>query len=267
MQQTQQLAAALLATEQLTLNAGPKLLVHALDWQVSAGQCWCVIGANGVGKTTLLRTLAGLQQPASGLVLLDGVALSDWSPLDQAHRRGYLPAGRDDAFGYLAIDTVLAARHAYAADRQWESAEDNEVALAALERLGVAALAQRDVRTLSGGQRQRVALAALLAQQTPLLMMDEPTSAMDLSGRVGVMKLLNRLCRDEGKSVILVSHDLNLAHGAATHALLLMGEGAWLAGSVADTMTAPLLSTCLGHAIDIVMHEGRPVYVAQEDLE
>jgi iron complex transport system ATP-binding protein len=256
----------MMQSQQLTLTAGPKALVTALDWHIAPGQCWCVIGANGVGKTTLLRALAGLQPAAGGSVLLDGQPLSHWSALALAQRRGYLPAGRDDAFGYSAIDTVLAARHAYSAEQQWESVEDQAAALAALERLGVTHLAQRDVRTLSGGQRQRVAVAALLAQQTALLLMDEPTSAMDLSGRVGVMKLLGQLCREEAKSVILVSHDLNLAHGAATHALLLMGEGAWQAGPVAQTMTVPLLSACLGHPIDIVMHEGRPVYVAQEDL-
>jgi iron complex transport system ATP-binding protein len=253
-------------TINLSLNAGAKTLITALDWHVAPGQCWCVIGANGVGKTTLLRALAGLQQPAGGSVQLDDCALSGWSAAEQAQRRAYLPAGRDDAFGYLAFDTVLAARHPHHGDQQWESIDDRAAAMAALERLGVTHLAQRDVRTLSGGQRQRVALAALLAQQAPLLILDEPTSAMDLAGRVGVMKLLAELCRDEGKSVILVSHDLNLAHGAATHALLLMGDGAWQAGPVTEMMSIPLLSQCLGHPIEIVQHQGRPVYVAQEDL-
>jgi iron complex transport system ATP-binding protein len=258
----------MMRTIALSLSAGKaalkKTLIAGLDWHVAAGQCWCVIGANGVGKTTLLRALAGLQPADSGSVQLDGRDLSGWTLQEQALRRGYLPAGRDDAFAYTALATVLAARHPHRAGRQWESIDDQAAAIAALERLGATHLAQRDVRTLSGGQRQRVALAALLAQQTPLLIMDEPTSAMDLPGRVGVMKLLGALCRDEGKSAILVSHDLNLAYGAASHALLLMGDGRWEAGPVAQTMTAPLLSACLGHPIDIAMYAGRPVYVAQE---
>ena len=254
----------MLRTIELSLHAGAKALVTALNWHIAPGQCWCVIGPNGIGKTTLLRTLAGLQTSGGGSVELDGRALADWPALEQAKRRAYLAAGRDDAFSYSALATVLAARHPYHAQRQWESEADHAAALAALERLNVVNLAQRDVRTLSGGQRQRVALAALLAQQTPLLIMDEPTSAMDLSGRVGVMRLLGELCRDEGKSVILVSHDLNLAYGVATHALLLMGDGAWRAGTVVETMSAELLSRCLGHPIGIAMHGGRPVYVAQE---
>jgi iron complex transport system ATP-binding protein len=254
----------MMRTIELRLNAGNKLLVDALNWQVEPGQCWCVIGANGAGKTTLLRTLVGLQPPAAGSVELDGHTLLAWTATEQALRRAWLPAGRDDAFAYTALSTVVAARHPHHAGRQWESEQDQAAAMGALERLGASQLGQRDVRTLSGGQRQRVALAALLAQETPLLIMDEPTSAMDLSGRVGVMTLLAALCRDENKSVVLVSHDLNLAHGAATHALLLMGDGTWQAGPAADIMTAPLLSACLGHPIDIVMHAGRPVYVAQE---
>ncbi|MDB5775518.1 MAG: transporter ATP-binding protein [Herbaspirillum sp.] len=253
-------------TTGLDLNIGAKKLVAALDWRIAPGQCWCVIGANGVGKTTLLRALAGLQPPSAGSVQLDGRPVKDWSPAEQALRRAYLPPGRDDAFAYPVLAAVLAARHPHRSGSGWESDQDRDIALAALERLGVTHLAQRDVRTLSGGQRQRVALAALLAQQAPLLIMDEPTSAMDLAGRVGAMKLLAELCRDESKSVILVSHDLNLAHGAASHALLLMGDGAWQAGTVADMMTIPLLSRCLGHPIEIVQHQGRPVYVAQEDL-
>jgi iron complex transport system ATP-binding protein len=255
----------MMRTIDLSLKIGARTLIAGLNWHIGAGECWCVIGANGAGKTTLLRTLVGLQPAAGGSVQLDGRNLSDWSLEEQALRRGYLAAGRDDAFSYTALATVLAARHPHHAQRLWESDDDQNVALAALEHLGVTHLAQRDVRTLSGGQRQRVALAALLAQQTPLLIMDEPTSAMDLSGRVGVMKMLGALCRDEGKSAILVSHDLNLAYGAASHALLLMADGSWQAGPVAQIMTAPLLSACLGHPIEIAMHAGRPVYVPQEE--
>ena len=249
---------------ELSLKVGGKLLLAGLDLHIGAGQCWCVIGPNGSGKTTLLRTLAGLRKPDGGTVQLDGRSLSDWTLEEQALRRAFLPAGRDDAFAYTALATVLAARYPHHAGRQWESVNDEAEAMAALERLGAVHLAQRDVRTLSGGQRQRVALAAMLAQQTPLLIMDEPTSAMDLAGRVGVMNLLGTLCREEGKSAVLVSHDLNLAYGAATHALLMMADGGWEAGPVEAIMTAPLLSDCLGHPIEIAMHGSRPVFVARE---
>jgi iron complex transport system ATP-binding protein len=236
-------------------------LLAALDWDVRPGECWCVIGRNGAGKSTLMRTLAGLRAPDAGSVRIAERALADWAPEALARERAYLPQGHVDAFGYRAIDTVLAGRHPYRHADYWESAEDVAAAHAALAALDVAALAQRDVRSLSGGERQRVALAAVLAQDTPLLLLDEPTSALDLAHQVSVMDLLAGLCRVEGKAIVMVSHDLNLARAAASHALLLMGEGAWRAGPVDEVMRADVLSKCLGHPIEAVEHGARTLYI------
>jgi iron complex transport system ATP-binding protein len=255
----------MMRTVDLTLRIGARLLVAGLDWQIEAGQCWCVIGRNGAGKSTLLRTLAGLRAPDAGIVQARGRALPDW-PLQQlARERAYLPQGRSDAFGYRVIETVLAARHPYQDAHYWESAADVQAACAALAALDVGALAERDVRTLSGGERQRVAIAAVLAQDTPLLLLDEPATALDLAHQVSVMDLLARLCRQSAKAVVLVGHDLNLAHKVATHALLLMGDGQWQAGTVDEVMQAPLLSRCLGHPIEIIRHGKRMIYIAEED--
>ena len=126
-------------------------------------------------------------------------------------------------------------------------------------------LAARDVRTLSGGERQRVAIAALLAQDTPLLLLDEPANALDLAHQVGVTGLLAQLCREQAKTVVMVSHDLNLAHGVASHALLLMGDGSWQAGPVADVMQTPILSRCLGHPIEALQHGKRTIFIPFEE--
>src|SRR6476661_3878267 len=182
----------MLRTVDLDLGIGTRRLVSGLQWTVSPGECWCVIGPNGVGKSTLLRALAGLRTPDRGHVALDG-------------------------------------------------------------------------RTLSGGERQRVAIASVLAQQTPLLILDEPANALDLAHQVGVMRLLAGLCRDAHKAVVLVSHDLNLAQRIASHALLLMGDGQWQAGPAADVMNAPLLGRCLGHPIDAVRHGDRIIYIPAEE--
>jgi len=130
----------------------------------------------------------------------------------------------------------------------------------------VADLAARDVRSLSGGERQRVAIAAMLAQDTPLLLLDEPANALDLAHQVSVMRLLTRLCREQGKTAVMIGHDLNLAHQAASHALLLMGDGEWLAGPVAQVMQAPVLSRYLGHPIDIVVHGTRSIFIPTEEF-
>ena len=125
-------------------------------------------------------------------------------------------------------------------------------------------LAARDVRTLSGGERQRVAIAALLAQDTPLLLLDEPANALDLAHQVRTMSLLSRLCRQSGKTIVMIGHDLNLAHSISTHALLLMGDGRWHAGTVDDALQAPLLSSYLGHPIDAIENKGRRIFIPLE---
>jgi iron complex transport system ATP-binding protein len=245
----------------LTLKAGARTLVDKLDWTVGAGECWCIIGRNGAGKSTLMRTLAGLRQPDAGSVSVDGRALADW-PLDElARKRAYLPQSRSDAFSYRVLETVLAARHPYHGQRYWEDSDDHAIAMSALASMEVADMAQRDVRSLSGGERQRVAIAAMLAQDTPLLLLDEPANALDLAHQVSMTQLVARLCREQGKTAVTIGHDLNLAQQACSHVLLLMGDGSWEAGPIDEVMTAPALSRYLGHPIEIVMHGGRRVFV------
>jgi iron complex transport system ATP-binding protein len=128
----------------------------------------------------------------------------------------------------------------------------------------VADLAARDVRTLSGGERQRVAIAALLAQDTPLLLLDEPANALDLAHQVSVMGLLARLCREQGKTVVMIGHDLSLAHGISTHALLLMGDGRWLSGARDEVMQPSILSDWLHHPIEAIMHGGRKIFFPRD---
>ncbi len=119
------------------------------------------------------------------------------------------------------------------------------------------------MRTLSGGERQRVAIAAVLAQETPLLLLDEPANALDLAHQVALMQLLAGLCR-EGRTVLMVAHDLNLVDGVASHALLLSGDGRWRAGTVEAMMQPGLLGECLGHPIAVLRHEGRRIFLPRE---
>jgi iron complex transport system ATP-binding protein len=254
----------MISTHQLRLTAGARLLVENLTWSADAGQCWSVIGRNGAGKSTLLRALAGLRQPDGGSVAIEDRPLADWPLEELARRRAFLAQARNDAFAYRAIETVLAARHPYHARRYWEDSDDHRIALAALETMQVAGLAERDVRSLSGGERQRVAIAAMLAQDTPLLLLDEPASALDLAHQVGVMGLLARLCRQQNKTAVMIGHDLNLAHSVSTHALLLMGDGRWLAGPVDEVMQAAILSDYLGHPIAIIEHGARRIFIPEE---
>jgi iron complex transport system ATP-binding protein len=253
-----------IAVRELRLAIGGRVLVQQLDWQGGAGEYWSIIGRNGAGKSTLLRTLAGLHAPDTGSVQVAGRALSAWAPEELARRRAYLAQSRNDAFAYRAIDTVLAARHPYHADRYWEGSDDHTAAMRALADMQVDHLAARDLRTLSGGERQRVAIAALLAQDTQLLLLDEPANALDLAHQVQTMALLARLCREQGKTIVMVGHDLNLAWTVSTHALLLKGDGGWHAGPVGDAMQAARLGEYLGHPIETIEHAGRRIFIPRE---
>ena len=257
----------MISTHHLSLKIGQRQLIADLNWLVQDGECWSVIGRNGAGKSTLLRTLAGLRPPDGGHVAIGGRALKDWPLAELARQRAFLAQSRSDAFAYTVIETVLSARHPYHDNRYWEGGEDQAIAMKSLEAMEVAELAVRDVRTLSGGERQRVAIAAMLAQDTPLLLLDEPANALDLGHQVGVMKLLSQLCREQGKTAVMIGHDLTLAHGVSSHALLLMGDGRWLAGTTADVMRADLLSDYLGHPIDIIQHGKRSIFIPTEDQE
>ncbi len=254
----------MIRTEHLDLQAGSRSLVRRLDWSARPGECWSIIGRNGAGKSTLLRTLAGLHRPDAGAVFVGGRALDAWAPEALARERAFLAQSRHDAFSYSVIETVLSARHPYHASRYWEGSDDHRAAMQALQAMEVADLAGRDVRTLSGGERQRVAIAALLAQDTPLLLLDEPANALDLAHQVSVMGLLAGLCREQGKTVVMIGHDLNLAYRISTHALLLMGDGRWQAGPVDATMQPALLGDYLGHPIDMIEHGGRRIFLPYE---
>ena len=224
----------MLQTQDLLLKAGSRILIQGLSWHVAPGECWSIIGRNGAGKSTLLRTLAGLHRADAGTVSIRGRALSAWDPAELARERAFLAQSRHDAFAYSVIETVLSARHPYHANRYWEGSDDHHVALQALDAMEVADLAARDVRTLSGGERQRVAIAAMLAQETPLLLLDEPANALDL------------------------------AHRISSHALLLMGDGRWQAGGVDAAMQPALLGDYLGHPIEMLEHGGRRIFIPIE---
>jgi len=208
-----------------------------------------------------LRTVGGLRAPDGGSVKIDERLLPDWSLPQLARQRAYLPQGRGDAFSFSVLESVLAARHPYHDSRYWESEDDFTAAHEALKAMDAQHLAKRDLRTLSGGERQRVAIAAVVAQDTPIMLLDEPANALDLAHQVAVMNLLAHLCREKSKTIVLVSHDLNLAYSVASHVLLLADGGDWRAGPVDQIMRGPLLSQCLGHPIEAVQHGGRSIFL------
>jgi len=255
--------APLLETRNLTLGIGSRTLLRELGFQLKPGEVWCLLGPNGAGKTTLLNTMVGLREAQGGELKLAGRALHDW-PLNEAARlRSFLPQSVHDAFSASVLDCVLLGRHPYRLRWQWESEEEHQIALAALAAVDLSGFEARDVLTLSGGERQRVALAALLAQDTPLLLLDEPLAHLDLHHQVQVLEHLGKLARERGRGVLFTVHDLNLAARFASHALLLTPQGAVRQGPINEVMTEPDLHCAFGHRVARVEAGGRALFVAE----
>ena len=253
----------LLAVEGLALRGGARVLVDGLDFAVRAGELWCVLGQNGAGKTTLLHALAGLAAPAAGRIELAGRPLESWSPREAALRRGFLPQHSAYGFSMRALDVALLGRYPHLGRRRWEDDEDVRLARGALARVDLAEVAERDVATLSGGERQRTAIAALLTQDPPLYMLDEPLAHLDLRHQLQVMSLLTELARAQRRGVMLSLHDPSLAARFATHALLLFGNGGSLCGGAEEVLNEGALSEAYGHRVRRIASGGAAAFVPE----
>ena len=244
-----------LACRGLTLAIGKRTLVSGLDLDVHAGECWAIVGPNGAGKTTLVGTLAALRPPVSGEIAYDGTAVARIGLRERAMKRGYLPQDSIDFFPASVLETALIGRHPHLARWQWETEADIARSRAALAAFGLAGLDARDVRTLSGGERRRLALAALVAQDPAIFLLDEPSSHLDLGQQIAALDVVTALARDRGKAIVMVLHDLHLAARFADHAIAL-GGGRARTGAAARILTAPALSELFGHRL-VQVGEGR----------
>jgi iron complex transport system ATP-binding protein len=202
---------AALQVRSLSKRYGRFDALRGVDLEVARGEAFGLVGANGAGKTTLLHTLLGLHRADAGSIHLAGRPLGDWTLAAAATIRGFLPQFIHDSFSAPVLDLVLMGRHPHLSRWQWESADDIARARSALAAMDLAALEARDVTTLSGGERQRTAIAALLAQDPQVLLLDEPIAHLDLHHQVVVLDHLARLARERDKAVLLSLHDPNLA--------------------------------------------------------
>jgi len=235
-----------LRAEALSLGYGERTVVDALDVAIPDGLITAVVGANASGKSTLLRGLARLLRPESGQVLLDGAPLERWRNVEVAKVIGLLPQTPVAPDGITVADLVGRGRYPHQGwFRRWTSTDDEAVA-AALHATGSADLADRAVGSLSGGQRQRVWVAMVLAQETELLLLDEPTTYLDLSHQVELLDLLADLNETRDTTIVIVLHDLNLAFRYAHH-LVAMKAGRIVAeGAPADLVDAALVADVFG---------------------
>jgi iron complex transport system ATP-binding protein len=250
-------AAALLAFRDVSFGYDPcrDALSH-LTLEVPAGSVMAILGPNGAGKTTLLHTALGRLPPRAGQVVLDGRPLAQYTRREIGQRMGLVPQNERIPFEYSLWDYALFGRTPYLHPLEMPGETDRQAALQALAQVGLDEMAPRSVNSLSGGERQMAMLARALAQQPRLLLLDEPTSHLDLSNKGRLLHLLRRLSA-EGVTILLTTHEPEVAAMIATH-LVLMRKGQVLhAGLLAEVLTTTNLSACYGVPVEVLALDGR----------
>jgi ABC-type cobalamin/Fe3+-siderophores transport system ATPase subunit len=253
-----------IATAGLTSGYRERTVIADLDVAIPDGELTVIVGPNACGKSTLLRSLARLLEPTAGSVLIDGREVSAYGSKELARTLGLLPQSPTAPHGMNVGDLVARGRFPHQGLlRQWSRA-DEEAVVEALEVAGVTDLAERDLDELSGGQRQRVWLAMALAQATPLLLLDEPTTYLDLAHQLDVLDLTRRLVGG-GRTVVAVLHELSLAFRYADH-LVVMSQGRIVAtGAPGEVVTAGLVEEVYGVRCRIIDDPvtGTPIVVPE----
>ncbi|MEW6420582.1 MAG: ABC transporter ATP-binding protein [Deinococcota bacterium] len=235
-----------LTTEKLRLGYGASLVIPELDLRVAGGKVTSIIGPNGCGKSTLLRALARLLPPGGGQIRLYGQALHTLPSKEVARRLAILPQGPTAPEGLSAEELVWFGRHPHQGRFPVRREEDREAVSWALDQTGMRIFAGRPLESLSGGQRQRAWIAMSLAQQTDILLLDEPTTYLDLSHQLEVLHLAQRLNREQGKTVVMVLHDLNQAVRYSDEIIAMKGGEVYTQGEAGAVLTPELLRDVFG---------------------
>ncbi len=240
-----------LEVKNLSIGYGSRCVISEASFAIGKGELVGIIGCNGAGKSTLFKTIRGMLPKQSGEVLFFGKALESYSDKELACRVAYLQQHVEVGFGYTGCDIVMAGRYPYLKWWQRESEADKRLALDCMDYTGTRELADTPVTEVSGGQKQRILLAKVLAQQTPMLFLDEPTTGLDMVYQEEIFRFARELAA-MGKTVLMVVHELNLAAKYCSR-ILLLGEGRLLADDVPDAVfTEQLLGRA--YAADIVVN-------------
>lgn len=237
----------LLQLRSLAVGHGKEALITDIDLELSTGQCVALIGVNGGGKSTLLNTLAGLLLPLRGGISVDGKDLAGSSAAERARQVAVVFTGRPQT-GLLDVRTIVGlGRQPWTGHFGTLSAADVEVVEWAMQTMDVQHLATRSLDRLSDGEAQRVMIARALAQNTPLLLLDEPMAFLDLVNRVRLLHTLQKLARDRGELIILSTHDLHTSLDLCDH-ILLIHQGRLWSGTSAEVRTSGMLEALFAGA-------------------
>jgi iron complex transport system ATP-binding protein len=245
-----------LTLEKLRLTAGARVLLDELTVSMHNGENWAILGPNGSGKSTLLRAVAGLNRADHGRILLDDRPLTSLDRRTRARLLSLLFQDSDPGLPLTVFETVLSGRHPHVTAWENEGTEDRRRALAALDAVHLGDFADRRLATLSGGERRRAEIAAVLAQDTPVCLYDEPTLHLDLHHQIGILDHLSARSRTLN---LFVLHDLNLAHRFCQYGILLFGDGEFRTGTIDDILTVDNLQRAYRWPMRIV-REGPETY-------
>jgi iron complex transport system ATP-binding protein len=249
---------AAMRADAVSVTLGGRHVLADVTLEVNAGEVLALVGPNGAGKTTLLSVLSGEREPSSGRVTIDDRELGSLSALELARRRSVLTQENQLSFPFRVDQIVEMGRSPWARTPQLE--DDDRVLELAMSRTDIAGLTARRFTELSGGERARVSLARVLAQDTGIVLLDEPIAALDLRHQEDVLRLVSDLAA-EGRAIVIVLHDLSLA-GAFADRIGLVSEGRLVAlGSPHEVLTASAISSVYGLAVEIIERDGRPLVV------
>ncbi len=250
----------ILETKNLSISIANKQVCNNLNLTIEPGQVWGLLGRNGIGKTTLLHTLAGLRQADAGEILLEGTSLGRLTRKQVAKKIGLLLQHTDDAFPSTVFETVLTGRHPHINNWKWESQHDQEIAENSLKMVDMNTMSSRPINQLSGGERQRVSIATLLTQQPELYLLDEPNSHLDLKYQISLLKHLYESTKQDNKAIMMTLHDINLATRFCTHLVFLYGNGDFEFGSASELSDTKRLEKVYDYPILSVTSEAGTVF-------
>lgn len=241
-----------LTTERLSIGYAEATIVKELTLSVPTGKITALVGANGSGKSTILKTMARIMKPKSGSVMLDGKSIHTMSTKDVAKQLAILPQNPTAPDGLTVAELVSYGRYPHQRGFGSMTPEDRRIVMEAIELTGMGEFHDRPIDRLSGGQRQRAWIAMALAQQTDILFLDEPTTFLDMAHQLEVLHLLQKLNEQEGRTIIMVVHDLNHASRYAQHMVAIKSGDVISEGTPAEVMTPEVLRRVFGIEADII---------------
>lgn len=237
-----------LESRALCLRVPGRELLRGLDAAFGSSRVIALLGRNGAGKSTLLHAMAGLRTPDAGEIRLHGRPLGSWPRRELARQLALLPQSAEDPFPGTVLETALVGRHPHLSFWQWETDTDREIAQQTLAEMDLAGLEERDVATLSGGERRRLAIAAVLAQDPMVYLLDEPIQQLDPQHELAVLARFRKLA-DTGRTVVMSLHDAGVAVRYADDALLISGNGEWTFGPCAQVLDEESIGRLYGIAV------------------